>query len=165
MHDVRNVRYHVREWGDRSRPVLALLHGWGDSGASFQFVVDELGDDFFVIAPDWRGFGDTRLRHQSYWFPDYIADLDALRSRFDVLVELRGRGLMLGLQLRGQGSALALSAELLAQGYITLAAGASADVLQLSPPLNLPEALWKGFVRVLAHTLERWTHARSCGIR
>ena len=38
------------------------------------------GDDFFVIAPDWRGFGNTRSRRQSYWFPDYIADLDALLS-------------------------------------------------------------------------------------
>jgi pimeloyl-ACP methyl ester carboxylesterase len=79
-HDVRNVPYHVYEWGDRSRPLLVLLHGWGDTGASFQFVVDELGDDFFVVAPDWRGFGNTRLRRQSYWFPDYIADLDALLS-------------------------------------------------------------------------------------
>jgi pimeloyl-ACP methyl ester carboxylesterase len=81
-HDVRNVRYHVYEWGDRSRPLLVLLHGWGDTGASFQFVVDALEDDFFVVAPDWRGFGNTRLRRQSYWFPDYIADLDALLSLY-----------------------------------------------------------------------------------
>jgi pimeloyl-ACP methyl ester carboxylesterase len=80
QHDVRNVCYHVYEWGNRSQPVLFMLHGWGDCGASFQFVVDELGDDFFIIAPDWRGFGNTRLRCQSYWFPDYIADLDALLS-------------------------------------------------------------------------------------
>ena len=55
-----------------------MLHGWGDAGSTFQFVVDELKEEWFVIAPDWRGFGDTRGRAASYWFPDYLADLDAL---------------------------------------------------------------------------------------
>jgi pimeloyl-ACP methyl ester carboxylesterase len=74
------VNYHVLEWGDRDRPLLVLLHGWADCAASFQFFVDELQKDWFVIAPDWRGFGRTRLRCQSYWFPDYVADLDVLLS-------------------------------------------------------------------------------------
>lgn len=58
--------------------MLVLLHGWGDCGASFQFLVDELNDGWFVIAPDWRGFGLTHLRCENYWFPDYVADLDAI---------------------------------------------------------------------------------------
>ena len=41
-------------------------------------MVDELRDQWFVIAPDWRGFGETHLRTESYWFPDYVADLHAL---------------------------------------------------------------------------------------
>lgn len=77
-HDIRSIRYHVYEWGSPGCPLLVLLHGWGDCGASFQFLVDELAGDWFVIAPDWRGFGETRLRSQAYWFPDYVADLDAL---------------------------------------------------------------------------------------
>jgi pimeloyl-ACP methyl ester carboxylesterase len=79
-HDVRGIRYHVREWGDRHHPLLVLLHGWGDCSASFQFMVDELSRDWFVIAPDWRGFGMTKQRVWSYWFPDYLADLDVLLS-------------------------------------------------------------------------------------
>ena len=32
-----------------------------------------------VYAPDWRGYGLTEWgRSDSYWFPDYIADLDCL---------------------------------------------------------------------------------------
>lgn len=77
-HRIRGVDYRVSEWGDRSRPKLVLLHGWGDTGSSFQFFVDELERDWFVIAPDWRGFGETRCRATSYWFPDYLADLDVL---------------------------------------------------------------------------------------
>jgi pimeloyl-ACP methyl ester carboxylesterase len=55
-----------------------------DVGASFQFVVDALEDTRaagrWVIAPDWRGFGLTRAPQptDSYWFPDYLGDLDAL---------------------------------------------------------------------------------------
>jgi pimeloyl-ACP methyl ester carboxylesterase len=55
-----------------------MLHGWGDCGASFQFLVDELKGDWHVIAPDWRGFGRTQYRAPGYWFPDYLADLDEL---------------------------------------------------------------------------------------
>jgi pimeloyl-ACP methyl ester carboxylesterase len=85
---VRGLRYHVHQWGDASlacaaRPPLVMLHGWMDVGASFQFVVDELaaaeGFDRWVIAPDWRGFGHTDTPGaDTYWFPDYLGDLDAL---------------------------------------------------------------------------------------
>lgn len=77
--DVRGLRYHVRRWGDPQAPVLFMLHGWMDVSASFQFLVDELKDDWCVVAPDWRGFGETQWSGaQSYWFPDYLADFDRL---------------------------------------------------------------------------------------
>ena len=81
---VRGLRYHVNVWGDASlvtpeRPPLVMLHGWMDVGASFQFVVDSLHSDRFVIAPDWRGFGlSDAPGTDSYWFPDYLGDLDTL---------------------------------------------------------------------------------------
>lgn len=77
-HSLRDVDYHVNEWGERGQPLLLCLHGWGDSGSSFQFVVDSLRDDWHVVAPDWRGFGRSQHVGTSYWFPDYLADLDAL---------------------------------------------------------------------------------------
>jgi pimeloyl-ACP methyl ester carboxylesterase len=79
---VRGLRYHVREWGDPSAPKLFLLHGWMDVSASFQFTVDELQQQWFVIAPDWRGFGLSQWSDQGYWFPDLIADLDAILERY-----------------------------------------------------------------------------------
>jgi pimeloyl-ACP methyl ester carboxylesterase len=77
--DVRGLRYHLRHWGDEGAPALLMLHGWMDVSASFQFMVDCLERDWHVIAPDWRGFGLTqRGGADSYWFPDYLGDLDAL---------------------------------------------------------------------------------------
>ncbi|WP_395701248.1 alpha/beta fold hydrolase [Aquabacterium sp.] len=84
---VRGLRYHLMVWGDPASaqpnsPLRVMMHGWMDVGASFQFVVDELaalGDDGPVVAPDWRGFGRTQASgSDSYWFPDYLGDLDAL---------------------------------------------------------------------------------------
>jgi pimeloyl-ACP methyl ester carboxylesterase len=78
FHAIRGLRYHVRTWGDSSRPVLFLLHGWMDVSASFQFLVDCFRREWHVVAPDWRGFGLTEWAPAGYWFPDYYADLDAL---------------------------------------------------------------------------------------
>ena len=57
---------------------MFLLHGWMDVSASFQFLVDSFRHEWYVIAPDWRGFGLTEWARDGYWFPDYYADLDAM---------------------------------------------------------------------------------------
>jgi pimeloyl-ACP methyl ester carboxylesterase len=76
---IRGLRYHCRCWGDPDAPKLVLLHGWMDVSASFQFFVDALAGRWRAIAPDWRGYGLTQWSGaDSYWFPDYLADLDAL---------------------------------------------------------------------------------------
>jgi pimeloyl-ACP methyl ester carboxylesterase len=76
---IRRLRYHVRHWPRPGAPKVVLLHGWMDVSASFQFVVDALQGEWDVYAPDWRGYGMTEWgREDSYWFPDYLADLDGL---------------------------------------------------------------------------------------
>ena len=77
-HDIRSIRHHVRLWGDATAPKLFLLHGWMDVSASFQFLVDAFKQDWYVVAPDWRGFGLSGWTREGYWFQDYYADLDAL---------------------------------------------------------------------------------------
>lgn len=89
--DVRGLRYHLRCWGpDGGRPVL-VLHGFMDVSATWQFVVDHL-PGWRIIAPDWRGFGLTDWRPDTYWFLDYVADLDAIvrhlagpRAKVDII--------------------------------------------------------------------------------
>ena len=82
---VRACRYHLRQWGrvGTTQPPLVLAHGWMDVGASWQFMVDALSAAFVadrqIIALDWRGYGLTEgPPTDSYWFPDYLGDLDAL---------------------------------------------------------------------------------------
>jgi len=80
---VRGLRYHCRCWGDKRASMLFMLHGWMDVSASFQFLVDALRGDWRVVAPDWRGFGLTDwTKSDSYWYQDYLADLDRLLAHF-----------------------------------------------------------------------------------
>lgn len=93
---VRELTYHVRIWGDAARPRLFMLHGWMDVSASFQFLVDALREDWCVIAPDWRGYGMSDWSAaDSYWFPDYLGDLDAILRHYqaDTPVKLLGHSL------------------------------------------------------------------------
>jgi len=75
---LRGLHYNTWCWGPDAGPVLLMLHGWADAGLTFQFVVDELPAHWRIVAPDWRGFGDSDPAPAGYWFPDYLADLDAL---------------------------------------------------------------------------------------
>jgi pimeloyl-ACP methyl ester carboxylesterase len=82
---VRTLRYHVRVWGEPAsgKVPLVMVHGWMDVSASWQFVVDALKEDQYVIAPDWRGYGLTESPPaDNYWFPDYLADLDFLLDHY-----------------------------------------------------------------------------------
>jgi pimeloyl-ACP methyl ester carboxylesterase len=87
---LRGMNYHVRLWGPEhsDAPPLVLVHGWMDVGASYQFVVDAFSQAFAegrrIIAPDWRGFGHSRLPMavDTYHFPDYLADLDRLLDHY-----------------------------------------------------------------------------------
>jgi len=74
---LRTLEAHVRRWGPEAPPVV-LLHGFQDTGDTFQFMVDAFDRDWPLAAPDWRGFGRSEWAREGYWFPDYLADLDAL---------------------------------------------------------------------------------------
>ena len=101
----RGLRHHVLQWGDPAtvtqtstptRPALVMLHGWMDVAASFQFVVDALPTDRLVLALDFRGFGLSDVpTADSYWFPDYLGDLEAVLDSLlpDQQIDLLGHSM------------------------------------------------------------------------
>lgn len=79
---VRGVELNIFTYGDNKQPPLLLLHGWMDCAESWQFVIEALEQDWFVICPDQRGFGHSSWQAGGYWFPDYLADLEAVLNHF-----------------------------------------------------------------------------------
>lgn len=75
---VRGLKHRLTWWGEPTDNPIVLLHGFMDTGVTWQFLVDCLPPEWTCVAPDWRGFGDTQWAPEGYWFPDYLADLEAL---------------------------------------------------------------------------------------
>jgi len=76
------MHYNVRHWGSEGAPRVVMLHGWMDSSATFQFVVDAFSQAWHVISPDLRGFGESDWLQRPYWFPDYYADLECVLDHY-----------------------------------------------------------------------------------
>ena len=78
---LRGLLHSLTCWGpapSAAAPPVVLLHGFLDTSDTFQFLVDAFEADWPLIALDWRGFGRSEWPQEGYWFPDYVADLDAL---------------------------------------------------------------------------------------
>ena len=79
--ELRGLRCHLKNWPGSDPAPIVLLHGWMDTGDTFQFLVDALSATRSFVALDWRGFGHSEWPQDGYWFPDYFGDLDALLER------------------------------------------------------------------------------------
>lgn len=102
-HAIGRLDYAVRDHGPRDGRPIILMHGFADTSASYAALVDAMEtlapERFRFIAPDWRGHGDSGHLGASYWFPDYLADLEAL---IDTLPELDGDLALVGHSMGGQ---------------------------------------------------------------
>ncbi len=81
--ELRGLRHRLLRWGPPSAEPIVLLHGFQDCADTFQFLVDALPRDWSFIGLDWRGFGGSEPTGEPYWFPDYLADLEALLDVLD----------------------------------------------------------------------------------
>lgn len=78
---VRGLEHRFAWWGESKESPIVLLHGFMDASETWQFVVDQMPDDWNFVAFDWRGFGETARNSGLYWFPDYFADLEVILDK------------------------------------------------------------------------------------
>jgi pimeloyl-ACP methyl ester carboxylesterase len=57
--EVDGSRTFYRAAGDQSNPAIVLLHGFPSSSHMFRDLIPLLADRFYVIAPDYLGFGHS----------------------------------------------------------------------------------------------------------
>ena len=54
---INGVEIFYREAGDKQKPTVLLLHGYPTSSHMFRNLINDLADDFHLIAPDYPGYG------------------------------------------------------------------------------------------------------------
>ena len=67
---------------------------------------------------------------------------------------VRGKGLLLGIDLGSGARGLLAVRRLLERGYITVPAGEDARVISLTPPLTIEKSVLEGFVDAMSQVLD-----------
>lgn len=68
------------------KPALVLLHGFPHSSHQYREVLAELGDDFYLIAPDYPGYGDSSFPSVD----EYTYTFDNIAETMDKFLIQRG---------------------------------------------------------------------------
>ena len=77
-----------REAGNPENPTLVLLHGFPSSSHQYRELIDDLSDEFYLIAPDYPGFGASDFPSAD----DYEYSFDNIADTVDSFLEQRGLG-------------------------------------------------------------------------
>jgi len=81
---VDGLKIFFREAGDPSNPAIVLLHGFPSSSHMYREVLRELSDSYYLIAPDYPGFGESSFPSPedfSYTFDNLAGIMDKFLSR------------------------------------------------------------------------------------
>ena len=81
----QRLRLHYLDWGNRGKPPLVLVHGGRDHARSWDWVAEQLREDWHVVALDHRGHGDSDwVSDGNYSANDMVYDLAQLIHQLGV---------------------------------------------------------------------------------
>lgn len=84
--EVNGINIAYREAGNPKNPTIVLLHGFPSSSHQYRKVLNQLSDDYHLIAPDYPGFGNSDFPSQDV----YTYTFDNLATSIDGLLEKLG---------------------------------------------------------------------------
>ncbi len=81
----QRIKLHYVDWGNAEAPPLLLIHGGRDHCRNWDWVAEELRQDWHVIAPDLRGHGDSGWSTDgNYNIQSYIYDIAQLVHQMEL---------------------------------------------------------------------------------
>lgn len=129
-------------------PILCL-HGHPGSGSSMSVFTHHLSKRFQTIAPDLRGYGNSRV-NDNFEMEDHLTDLESLLDRLQV-----NHCLILGWSLGGiLGMELALKLQERVSGLILIATAARPR--SNHPPISWQDNLYTGVASILNRLQPSW---------
>lgn len=78
---VNGTEIFYREAGQKGKPALVLLHGYPTSSHMYRNLLQQLAGDFYLIAPDYPGFGRSAQPHMAdfeYSFDNFANIVEGL---------------------------------------------------------------------------------------
>lgn len=83
--NVNGINIAYREAGNSNNPTIVLLHGFPSSSHQYRKVLQQLSNEYHLIAPDYPGFGNSD-------FPDakeYKYTFDNIAETIDSFLEIK----------------------------------------------------------------------------
>ncbi|XP_062535182.1 epoxide hydrolase 1-like [Armigeres subalbatus] len=77
---VNGVKLHYVENGDPSKPLMVFVHGFPEFWFSWRYQLKEFAKDYWVVAVDMRGYGDSDKPQEldAYQVPVMVQDIKEL---------------------------------------------------------------------------------------
>ncbi len=138
------IQLHVQQWGQRpsSSIPLVMLHGHPGNAACFEPLALGLQQNFWILAPDLRGYGRSQVR-QSFEMATHLLDLERLLDEHEI-----GQCLIVGWSLGGiVALELAIKDPSRIQGLVLMAS--AARPVGSHPPVTLWDDINTGIASVL----------------
>jgi len=75
----QRLKLHYVDWGNTDKLPMLLIHGGRDHARNWDWVAQQLRDEYHIIAPDLRGHGDSEwAQGGQYALIDYVLDIAQL---------------------------------------------------------------------------------------
>lgn len=84
---IDGVNIFYREAGNPSKPAIVLLHGFPSSSHMYREVLNALSDDYYLIAPDYPGFGNSEfpsVERYEYTFNNIAKTIDKFLEKREI---------------------------------------------------------------------------------
>ncbi|MFH4964058.1 alpha/beta hydrolase [Gaetbulibacter sp. M235] len=84
---VNGINIFYREAGQKGKPALVLLHGYPTSSHMYRNLLQSLSDDYYLIAPDYPGFGRSEqpsIADFNYTFENFTRIIEGLLEQLDI---------------------------------------------------------------------------------
>ncbi|SFW24129.1 alpha/beta fold hydrolase [Cellulophaga fucicola] len=84
--EINGINIAYREAGNPDNPTIVLLHGFPSSSHQYRKVLNQLADNYHLIAPDYPGFGASDFPLSK----DYEYTFDNIAVTIDAFLEKKG---------------------------------------------------------------------------
>ena len=77
-----NYNCYYETYGDKSKPPLVLLHGWGVDSSIFKNILNDL--DYYCILIDFIGFGKSDDPIEAFSVDDYVIQVNSIINHLKI---------------------------------------------------------------------------------